>query len=83
MSTLASTLAGSPILTLFIVIGLGYLLGQINFFGFRLGVAGVLFMGLAVGALSPDIALPEVVASLGLIIFVYTVGIETGPAFWS
>ncbi|MBZ5719639.1 MAG: transporter [Acidobacteriia bacterium] len=80
---MASTLAGSPILTLFIVIGLGYLLGQINFFGFRLGVAGVLFMGLAVGALSPDIALPEVVASLGLIIFVYTVGIETGPAFWS
>jgi putative transport protein len=82
MSLLASTLAGSPILTLFIVIGLGYLLGQISFFGFRLGVAGVLFMGLAVGALSPDIALPEVVASLGLIIFVYTVGIETGPAFW-
>ena len=82
MSLLASTLAGSPILTLFIVIGLGYLLGQINFFGFRLGVAGVLFMGLAVGALSPEIALPEIVASLGLIIFVYTVGIETGPAFW-
>ena len=83
MTSLASTLAASPILTLFVVIGLGYLLGQINFFGFRLGVAGVLFMGLAVGALSPDIALPEVVASLGLIIFVYTVGIETGPAFWS
>lgn len=83
MSYLASTLAASPILTLFIVIGLGYLLGQVNFFGFRLGVAGVLFMGLAVGALSPDIALPEIVASLGLIIFVYTVGIETGPAFWS
>lgn len=82
MSSLVSTLAGSPILTVFVVIGLGYLLGQIDFFGFRLGVAGVLFMGLAVGALSPDIALPEVVASLGLIIFVYTVGIETGPAFW-
>jgi len=83
MTSLASTLAGSPILTLFVVIGLGYLLGQINFFGFRLGVAGVLFMGLAVGALSPNIALPEVVASLGLVIFVYTVGIETGPAFWA
>jgi putative transport protein len=82
MTSLAATLAASPILTLFVVIGLGYLLGQISFFGFRLGVAGVLFMGLAVGALSPDIALPEVVASLGLIIFVYTVGIETGPAFW-
>jgi putative transport protein len=82
MISLAATLAASPILTIFVVIGLGYLLGQVSFFGFRLGVAGVLFVGLAVGALSPDIALPEVVASLGLIIFVYTVGIETGPAFW-
>jgi len=82
MTSLAATLATSPILTIFVVIGLGYLLGQISFFGFRLGVAGVLFMGLAVGALRADIALPEVVASLGLIIFVYTVGIETGPAFW-
>ena len=83
MSPLTSTLAGSPILTIFVVIGLGYLLGQINFFGFRLGVAGVLFTGLAVGALSRGIALPEVVTSLGLIIFVYTVGIESGAAFWS
>jgi len=83
MTSLAGTLAASPILTIFVVVGLGYLLGQISFFGFRLGVAGVLFVGLGVGALSPDIALPEVVASLGLIIFVYTVGIETGPAFWS
>jgi putative transport protein len=79
---LAGVLAGAPILTLFLVIGMGYLFGQINFFGFRLGVAGVLFIGLAVGALSPNIALPEVIPSLGLIIFVYTVGIETGPAFW-
>ena len=82
IASLAGILADSPILTLFLVIGLGYLFGRINLFGFRLGVAGVLFMGLAVGALSPNIALPEVIPSLGLIIFVYTVGIETGPAFW-
>jgi putative transport protein len=43
----------SLILTLFLVIAMGYLLGQINFFGFRLGVAGVLFSGLAVGAAKP------------------------------
>ncbi|MBZ5656186.1 MAG: transporter [Acidobacteriia bacterium] len=81
-ASLAHILADSPILTLFLVIGLGYLLGQISFFGFRLGVAGVLFSGLAVGALGPTIALPEAIPNLGLIIFVYTVGIETGPAFW-
>ncbi len=80
---LVSTLAEYPILTLFVVIGLGYLLGEISFFGFRLGVAGVLFVGLAVGSLDREVALPDVVASLGLIIFVYTVGIHSGPAFFS
>ncbi|OPZ71205.1 MAG: Aspartate/alanine antiporter [bacterium ADurb.Bin478] len=70
------------ILTLFVVIGLGYLLGEISFLGFRLGVAGVLFVGLAIGSLGPQVALPDVVASLGLIIFVYTVGIQSGPSFF-
>jgi len=82
LAYLVHILADSPILTLFLVMGLGYLLGQISFFGFRLGVAGVLFSGLAVGSLSPNISLPDVISSLGLIIFVYTMGIETGPAFW-
>jgi uncharacterized transporter YbjL len=38
-----------PIVTLFGVIGIGYLLGEIRILGFRLGVAGVLFAGLAGG----------------------------------
>lgn len=79
---IVTTLTQYPILTLFVVIGLGYVLGEINFFGFRFGVAGVLFVGLAVGSLSPDIALPEAVLVLGLIIFVYTLGIQSGPAFF-
>ncbi len=83
MEQLVATLVASPILTLFVVIGLGYLLGQINLFGFRLGVAGVLFMGIAVGALNKAISLPEIVPSLGLIIFVYTIGIQSGPAFFA
>lgn len=82
MEPVVSALVEFPILTLFAVIGLGYLLGEISFFGFRFGVAGVLFMGLAVGAMHPRISLPEVVASLGLIMFVYTIGIHSGPAFF-
>ena len=82
-SEIGSTLAGNPVLTLFIVIGLGYLLGELNLFGFRFGVAGVLFVGIAVGALNRDIHLPQIVASLGLVIFVYTIGIQSGPAFFA
>jgi putative transport protein len=83
MGSVINTLSAMPILTLFVVIGLGYLLGQINIFGFRFGLAGVLFVGIAVGALSPNIALPEIVSTLGLIIFVYTIGIQSGPAFFA
>jgi putative transport protein len=70
-----------PVVTLFGVIGIGYLLGQVRFFGFRLGVAGVLFAGLAAGALGPDIALPSIVSTVGLILFIYTIGIQFGPTF--
>jgi putative transport protein len=79
---LTDVLVQYPIVTLFVVIGVGYVLGEISFFGFRFGVAGVLFAGLAVGSLSPAVALPEFIASLGLIIFVYTMGIQSGPAFF-
>lgn len=82
MNVLISALTEFPILTLFLVIGLGYLLGEIDFFGFRFKVAGVLFAGLAVGSLSPKVAPPEIVSTLGLIIFVYTIGIHSGPAFF-
>ena len=83
MAGVTQTLIENPILTLFVVVGLGYLAGEISVFGFRLGVAGVLFVGLAIGSLSPAVALPEVVSTLGLIIFVYTIGIHSGPAFFA
>jgi putative transport protein len=79
---IVTTLTENPILTLFIVIGLGYLLGEISFFGFRFGVAGVLFVGLAVGSLGPSISVPEVIPTLGLIIFIYTIGLQSGSAFF-
>ena len=51
MLDLARDIIGSqPILTAFLAIGLGYLVGQINIFGFSLGVGAVLFVGLAIGA---------------------------------
>ncbi len=82
MDTVIAALGANPILTLFVVIGLGYVAGELNLFGFRFGVAGVLFAGLAVGAVAPGAALPEVVPSLGLIVFVYTIGIQSGPGFF-
>lgn len=74
-------LAANPVLVLALVVWLGSLLGAIRIGGFQLGIAAVLFSGLAVGALSPDLALPDVVSSLGLVLFVYSIGIHAGPEF--
>ena len=46
-------IATQPILALFLAIGVGYLVGQINLGGFSLGVGAVLFVGLAIGAFAP------------------------------
>ena len=80
-NALAQFLTQFPVVTLFAVIGIGYLIGQIRFFGFRLGVAGVLFAGLAAGALGADVALPSIVSTVGLILFIYSIGIQFGPSF--
>jgi putative transport protein len=82
LASITSALASNPILTLFVVVGLGYLVGELSLFGFRFGVVGVLFVGLAVGSLNSSISVPEVIPTLGLIIFIYTIGIQSGPSFF-
>jgi putative transport protein len=57
------------------------LLGRINIGGFRLGVAAVLFSGIAFGAIDGRFKLAEPIWGLGLAIFVYTVGLSAGPGF--
>jgi len=83
MNRVVDFLVVEPLLLLFIVSGLGYLLGQIKIKGISLGVAGVLFVGLAFGALSPNMQIPPIIVELGLIIFVYTIGLASGPGFFA
>jgi putative transport protein len=83
MSSVVELFVEEPLLLLFVVAGLGYLLGHVRVKGISLGVAAVLFVGLAFGALSPDMALPPVIVDLGLIIFVYTIGLSSGPGFFA
>jgi putative transport protein len=72
----------NPLLLLFVVAAIGYPLGQISVSGSSLGVAAVLFVGLAFGALHPDMKLPELVFQIGLVVFVYTIGISSGRQFF-
>ncbi|NCC37115.1 MAG: transporter, partial [Chloroflexia bacterium] len=76
-------LIDNPLLLLFVVSAIGYLIGRIRIGGISLGVAAVLFVGLAFGALDPELRLPEIVYLLGLVLFVYTIGLSSGPGFFA
>ncbi|MDX1932240.1 MAG: aspartate:alanine exchanger family transporter [Capsulimonadales bacterium] len=76
-------LAASPLLALFLVAALGNLFGRLRIAGAGLGIAGVLFAGLLVGGLFPSAALPEIVYQLGLVLFVYTIGLSNGRLFFA
>lgn len=83
MTYLIDILKSNPLLLLFVVAAVGYPLGRVRVFGHSLGVAAVLFAGLAIGALDPELKLPEIVYTLGLVLFVYTIGLSSGPGFFA
>jgi putative transport protein len=76
-------LIDNPLLLLFLVVAIGYPLGRLKVRGSNLGVATVLFAGLAVGAIDRDLRLPEILYELGLVLFVYTVGLANGRTFFA
>ncbi len=76
-------LIANPLLLLFVVSALGFALGRVRVAGVSLGIAAVLFAGLGVGALHPDLKLPEIIYLIGLVVFVYTVGLSSGPGFFA
>jgi putative transport protein len=68
-----------------IVAAMGLALGSLKIKGIGLGIAGVLFSGLALGHLGFTISAPvlEFAREFGLILFVYTIGMQVGPGFFA
>ncbi len=82
MAILAEVLAAQPILALFLAVALGYAVGQINIFGFSLGIGAVLFVGLAIGAIAPKAQIAGPIGLIGLTMFLYGIGILYGGQFF-
>lgn len=78
-----SLLQENPILLLFVVAATGYALSKVRILGTSLGIAAVLFVGLIIGGLDPDLMVPEIIIWLGLSIFVYSIGLSSGPSFFN
>ncbi len=68
------------LLILFLTILCGVALGRLPIKGFTLGTSGVLFVALLVGHLGKTV--PANAGMLGLVIFVYCLGIDAGPRFF-
>lgn len=77
-------LVENPLLLFFLVASVGYLLGEVRLpGGLRLGLAAVLFTGLAAGAVDPRLKIPDFAYHFGLVLFVYNVGLASGPSFFA
>ncbi len=73
------------ILVLGLAIAFGTMLGKIKVAGISLGVTGILFVGIALSHFGININehLMHFMKEFGLILFVYSVGLQVGPGFFS
>ena len=71
----------SWIVALSLCIVAGHALGTLKFRNLSLGSSGILFVGMALGSCGAE--LPEAIQSLGLMLFIYSVGTEAGPGFFA
>ena len=68
-----------------IVISLGVLLGRVKIFGVSLGVTFILFVGILMGhfGFNGNLQIINFVQDFGLILFVFCIGLQVGPSFFS
>lgn len=75
----------ATLIILSLTICLGLMLGKVKIKGFSLGITLVLFVGIALSAMGIviDYKLVGLMKDLGLILFIFTVGLQVGPSFFA
>ena len=68
-----------------LVIAIGVILGKVKIFGVSLGVTFVLFCGILFGHLGFSVDAPTLrfIQEFGLILFIFSIGLQVGPSFFS
>jgi len=80
LGQIMSELFAEKIFILFAILAGGSWLGRLSWRGLSLGSAGVLFVALIFGHFGYQI--PKEVMEIGLLLFVYAVGLQAGPRFF-
>ena len=79
-------LSENSVLALFLLVGLGMLVGHIKVKSVSLGAAAVLFAGIALAALGVSegvaVEIPVPLGTLGLAVFTFAIGVQSGPNFF-
>ena len=65
---------------LFLIIAIAYVIGRIKVKGVSLDVSAVIFVALVLGHFG--VTLPKVIQDIGLVLFIFTIGIQAGPGFF-
>jgi len=83
-SVLSEILYDNPLVLCFLIIAFGMGVGSLRIAGMSLGTSGVLFGGLVFGHFGQQEAweMPRGIGELGLVLFVYAVGLGAGPTFF-
>jgi putative transport protein len=65
----------------FLIVTLGFLLGRVKIKGISLDVSAVIFIALLFGHFG--VVIPSDIQQIGLVLFIFTIGIQAGPGFFS
>lgn len=70
----------------FLIISLGLIIGRIKIKGISLGSSAIVISSLIFGyffsILKIDITISNIIQNIGLVLFIYTIGIQSGPSFF-
>ncbi|WP_053977124.1 aspartate:alanine exchanger family transporter [Mangrovimonas xylaniphaga] len=67
-------------LAFFLIICLGFVIGNIKIKGISLDISAIIFVALLFGHFG--VSLPDILQKIGLILFIYTIGLQAGPGFF-
>ena len=73
-------LFSSSYFVLFLIIVIGFIIGRIKIKGISLDVSAVIFVALVFGHFG--LVVPKDFQNLGLVLFIFTIGIQAGPSFF-
>jgi putative transport protein len=76
---------GQSVIVYGLVISIGIWMGRIKIAGISLGITWVLFAGLILSYIGVEIdkSTEHFIKEFGLILFVYSIGLQVGPGFWA